>query len=138
MPWVSKDLCFHVICLVLLTFCFGQVDSVDDAVLSVKSLVLGSLQSGEKMSGDVARSSCHNYFMNVPGKGFNLVVDLNTSSSQLFLLVKASPILRHSLEEEHNFANYYQVGVRGLTILCGYHSVLTQTFLNCPSVQEAG
>jgi len=63
----------------------------------------------------VSRSSCHNYFMNVTDFGYNLVVDLDTQSpsSQLFLLVKASPILRHSLEDEHNYASYYQFKKQG-------------------------
>jgi hypothetical protein len=63
----------------------------------------------------VSRSSCHNYFMNVTDFGYNLVVDLDTRtpSSQLFLLVKASPILRHSLEDEHNYASYYQFKKQG-------------------------
>jgi hypothetical protein len=50
-------------------------------------------------SGRVSTSSCHNYYMNVTEIGYNLVVDLNTSSSALFLLVKASPILRHSVSD---------------------------------------
>ena len=63
----------------------------------------------------VSRSSCHNYYMNVTDFGYNLVVDLDTRtpSSQLFLLVKASPILRHSLEDEHNYASYYQFKKQG-------------------------
>jgi len=63
----------------------------------------------------VSRSSCHNYYMNVTDFGYNLVVDLDTrtTSSQLFLLVKASPILRHSLEDEHNYASYYQFKKQG-------------------------
>jgi len=53
--------------------------------------------------------------MNVTDFGYNLVVDLDTrsTSSQLFLLVKASPILRHSLEDEHNYASYYQFKKQG-------------------------
>ena len=53
--------------------------------------------------------------MNVTDFGYNLVVDLDTRtpSSQLFLLVKASPILRHSLEDEHNYASYYQFKKQG-------------------------
>lgn len=53
--------------------------------------------------------------MNVTHFGYNLVVDLDTRtpSSQLFLLVKASPILRHSLEDEHNYASYYQFKKQG-------------------------
>lgn len=81
--------------------------------MSYKSLVLGSLSSGQKASGRVAQSSCHNYFINVTASRHNLVVDLDTSSTELFLLVKASPILRHSLEEEHNYARYYQFKKQG-------------------------
>ena len=57
--------------------------------------------------------------MNITDIGYSLVVDLNTSSSNLFLLVKASPILRHSLEDEHNYANYYQFKKQG-----GHHGVV--------------
>ena len=139
----------------LLLACTAQAlllaGAIED-VLSYKSLVLGSLSSGERKSGrvrasclcsvcacsawrawtttraarqscyantvnlaQVSRSSCHNYFINVTDFGYNLVVDLDTrmSSSQLFLLVKASPILRHSLEDEHNYASYYQFKKQG-------------------------
>mmetsp|Transcript_46609 Transcript_46609/g.72952 ORF Transcript_46609/g.72952 Transcript_46609/m.72952 type:complete len:692 (+) Transcript_46609:401-2476(+) len=98
--------------MALLLVSLGVSCGMDDA-LSYKSLVLGSLESGEKATGRVSRSSCHNYFLNVSALGYNLVVDLNTSSSSLFLLVKASPILRHSLEDEHNYANYYQFKKQG-------------------------
>ena len=92
----------------------GGAGAIDN-VLSYKSLVLGSLSSGQRVSGRVSRSSCHNYFMNVTDFGYNLVVDLDSRSpsSQLFLLVKASPILRHSLEDEHNYASYYQFKKQG-------------------------
>jgi hypothetical protein len=89
-----------------------EVGAIED-VMSYKSLVLGSLASGQKASGRVSRSSCHNYFINVEASGHNLELDLDTSSTDLFLLVKASPILRHSLETEHNYANYYQFKKQG-------------------------
>lgn len=99
------------------------------------------LRSGQVASGRVSSSSCHNYYMNVTDIGYSLVVDLNTSSSALFLLVKASPILRHSLEDEHNYANYYQFKKQG-----GHHGVVvTSDHLSpgrwyigvCNYVQEA-
>jgi hypothetical protein len=40
-------------------------------------------------------------------------------TAQLFLLVKASPILRHSADDEHNYANYYQFKKQG-----GHHGVV--------------
>lgn len=109
------SMCSRQILLLFIVGLFlGPVLSVDDDGLSsVKSLVLGSLTSGESVTGKISRGSCHNYFMNVTARGYNLVVDLNTSSSQLFLVVKASPSLRYSLEEEHNFANYYQFKKQG-------------------------
>jgi len=81
--------------------------------MSYKSLVLGSLASGQKASGRVSHSSCHNYFIHVEASGHNLELDLDTASTDLFLLVKASPILRHSLEAEHNYASYYQFKKQG-------------------------
>eukprot|EP00291_Cryptomonas_curvata_P016846 CAMPEP_0172166020 /NCGR_PEP_ID=MMETSP1050-20130122/8743_1 /TAXON_ID=233186 /ORGANISM="Cryptomonas curvata, Strain CCAP979/52" /LENGTH=173 /DNA_ID=CAMNT_0012836571 /DNA_START=104 /DNA_END=622 /DNA_ORIENTATION=+ len=93
--------------------------SAIDDTLSFKSLVLGSLSSGQNASGRVSRNSCHNYYMNVTDMGYSLVIDLNTSSAELFLLVKASPILRHSADDEHNYANYYQFKKQG-----GHHGVV--------------
>ncbi|KAJ1488845.1 hypothetical protein T484DRAFT_1744354 [Baffinella frigidus] len=104
---MGPRLALAVLCAAVLA-----VGAIED-VMSYKSLVLGSLASGQKASGRVSRSSCHNYFINVTAVGHNLVVDLDTSSTDLFLLVKASPILRHSLEEEHNYANYYQFKKQG-------------------------
>eukprot|EP00960_Hanusia_phi_P022714 671189-Hanusia_phi.AAC.1 len=86
---------------------------MEDNILSYKSFVLGSLNSGQQVTGRVFSSSCHNYFINVTSVGYNLVVDLDSSSTKLFLLVKASPILRHSLEDEHNYASYYQFKKQG-------------------------
>jgi len=103
--------CTLKICLLLVGFL--GIESMEDNILSYKSSVLGSLNSGQQVTGRVFSSSCHNYFINVTSVGYNLVVDLDSSSTKLFLLVKASPILRHSLEDEHNYASYYQFKKQG-------------------------
>jgi len=113
-----QDLRGLVAAALILAVTLSPATAVDDA-LSDTSLVLGSLSSGQVASGRVSSSSCHNYYMNITEIGYSLVVDLNTSSSNLFLLVKASPILRHSLEDEHNYANYYQFKKQG-----GHHGVV--------------
>ena len=122
--------CTLKICLLLVGFL--GIESMEDNILSYKSSVLGSLNSGQQVTGRVFSSSCHNYFINVTSVGYNLVVDLDSSSTKLFLLVKASPILRHSLEDEHNYASYYQVPIN-IAVALGLHSCcsFTSRFCSC-------
>jgi hypothetical protein len=65
--------------------------------------------------------------MNVTETGYSLVIDLNTSSSALFLLVKSSPILRHSVSPlVHTF--YYD----RYLLYCFSDAVLEESLHTCP------
>jgi len=81
-----------------------------------KSVVIGSMESGDVVSGTVPPGACHNYFIHVQMSGLSLLVDLNTTGGVPFLLVKESPVLGDPSggdSDEHNYANYYQFKSEG-------------------------